>query len=161
MKIQFTPKSIKLVRVAIALIAVSLAGYVAYAATQLSVNNNVTITAANGIGVSITIGTIPASCPTLGSSSYQTVSPFTNLNAWTIPAGGSSSQFFCLENTGTGNDATPSITLGTTTVTGLTVATNPVTIPAINAGSVSAPVTVTASVPQSASGSGSFSLTVT
>jgi hypothetical protein len=40
MKIQFTPKKVRLVRIAIALVAISLAGYVAYAATQLSIGPN-------------------------------------------------------------------------------------------------------------------------
>jgi hypothetical protein len=158
MKIEFAPKTFKVLRGTIVLIAIVLVAYVAYAATQLSVSNNVTITPANGIGVSITT-TNPGTCPALGSASYQTAT-FSNTNTWTIPAGGSSSQFFCLENAGTGNDLTPSITLGTTTVSGLTVATTPATIPAITAGSVSAPITATASVPGSASGSGTFSLTV-
>jgi uncharacterized membrane protein len=158
MKIEFAPKTFRIFRGTVLLIAVVLVAYVAYAASQLSVNNSVTITAANGIGVSITT-TNPGTCPALNSASYQTAT-FTNTNSWTIPAGGSSSQFFCLENTGTGNDPTPSITLGTTSIAGLTVATTPMTIPAISAGSVSAPVTVTANVPAAATGSGTFSLTV-
>jgi hypothetical protein len=158
MKIAIAPKTFKILRGSIILIAIVLVAYVAYAATQLSVNNSVTITAANGIGVSITTSN-PGTCPALNSGSYQ-VATFTNTNTWSIPAGGSTSQFFCLENTGTGNDPTPSIALSTTTVVGLTVATTPTTISAINAGSVSAPITVTASVPASSTGSGTFSLTV-
>jgi hypothetical protein len=158
MKIQFTPKRIKLVRLAIALIAISMAGYVVYAATLVSVSNTVTITVANGIGVSITT-TSPGTCPALGSISYQTVD-FSNPNPWTIPAGGNSAQFFCLENTGTGSDLTPSITMSSTTITGLTVATTPATIPAIAPGTVSAPVTVTVSAPASATGTGTFALAV-
>jgi hypothetical protein len=164
MKIEFTPKRVKLTRVAIAVIAISLAGYVAYAATQLSVSNSVTINPANGIGVSITL-TSPASCPANGNVAYQTAS-FTNTNPWSINAGGSSTQYFCLENTGTGIDATPSITMGTisgiTCITApcLTLVTNPATIPSIAPGAVSAPIVVTVTSDASSAGAGSFSLTV-
>src|SRR5712664_2376698 len=111
MKIIFEPKSYKIVKGAILLLAVVMLAYVAYAATNLSVSNTVTITAANSIGVSITL-TNPTTCPAVSTATYQTGS-FTNPNAWTIPAGGNSVQYFCLENTGTGTDATPSILMGT------------------------------------------------
>src|SRR2546427_1579209 len=138
MKIEFTAKRVKIARVAIALVAISLAGYVAYAATQISVSNTVTINPANGIGVSITL-TSPSSCPANGNTAYGTAS-FTNTNPWSINAGGSNVQYFCLENTGTGIDTTPSITMGT--ITGITcntapclsLSTNPATIPAIAPG---------------------------
>lgn len=164
MKIEFTPKRVKLVRVAIALIAISLAGYVAYAATQLSVSNTVTINPANGIGVSITSSN-PTTCPANGNAAYQTAS-FTNTNPWSINAGSNNVQYFCLENTGPGNDAAPSITMGTitgvtcTTAPCLTLATNPATIPGILPGAVSGPIAVTVSADQSSAGAGSFSLTV-
>jgi hypothetical protein len=165
MKIEFTPKRVKLARVAIALVAISLAGYVAYAATQIQVNNAVTINAANNIGVSIT--TInPTTCPASGNAAYQTVSPFTNPNPWAINAGSSSQQFFCLENTGTGTDTAPSVTMGTitgvtcTTAPCLTLTTTPATIPPIAPGAVSAPIAVTVSSDASSAGTGSFSLTV-
>ncbi len=164
MKIEFTAKRVRLARVAIALVAISLAGYVAYAATQLAVSNTVTISPANGIGVSISL-TSPASCPANGNAAYQTAS-FTNTNPWSINAGGSSVQYFCLENTGTGIDATPSITMGTitgvtcTTAPCLTLTTNPATIPAIEPGAVSSPIAVTVTSTASSAGTGSFSVTV-
>jgi hypothetical protein len=164
MKIQFTPKTTKLVRVTIALIAISLAGYVAYAATQISVSNTVTINTANGIGVSITTSN-PGTCPANGNAAYQTAS-FSNTNPWVINAGSSSQQFFCLENTGTGTDTAPSITMGVitgvtcTTAPCLTLATNPATITPIAPLAVSGPIVVTVSSDASSAGAGSFSLTV-
>src|SRR6266852_47325 len=83
-----------------------------------------------------------------------------------IHGGGSSTQFFCLENTGTGIDATPSITMGAitgvtcTTAPCLTLATNPATIPAIAPGAVSSPIAVTVSSTSSSTGTGSLSVTV-
>ena len=165
MKIIFEPKTYKVVKGAILLIAVAMVAYVAYAATTITASNTVTITPANGIGVSITL-TNPTTCPAVGNPSYQTVS-FTNPNAWTIPAGGSGVQYFCLENTGTGTDATPSITMGATsgvtctTAPCLSLTTAQTTIPPIPPSTVSSPVAVTVSSTASAAGSGTFSITVT
>jgi hypothetical protein len=164
MKIIFEPKTYKIVKGAILVIAVVMVAYVAYAATNLSVSNTVTITAANGIGVSITL-TNPTACPAVNAVSYQTGS-FTNPNAWTIPAGGNSVQYFCLENTGTGTDATPSILMGAqsgvtcTTAPCLSLTTAPATIPPMAPGTVSSPVAVTVSSTASSAGSGTFSVTV-
>jgi hypothetical protein len=168
MKIIFEPKAYKIVKGTILLIAVVMVAYIAYAATNIPVSNSVTITPANGIGVSITL-TNPTTCPANGSaSSYQTVA-FSNANPWTIPAGGNSApQWFCLENTGTGTDATPSIVMGLingvtcTTTPCLTVATTPATIPPIAPGGISSPISVTVSSTSSASSSvgATFSLTV-
>ena len=58
MKIEFTAKKIKLTRVAIALVAISLAGYVAYAATSLSISNSGSVTIANTNLQGITWGSI-------------------------------------------------------------------------------------------------------
>lgn len=163
MKIQFSQKRVKVLRVTLALVAISLAGYVAYAATQFAVSNTVTVNPANGLGVSITTSN-PITCPASGNGAYS-IAAFTNANGWTINAGSNSVQYFCLENTGTGTDATPSVTMGT--ITGVTCTTAPClslstpAIPAIAPGGVSSPIAVTVSATSSASGSGGFSLTVT
>jgi hypothetical protein len=147
-------------------LAVILLGSTAYALTQLSVSNNVTITPGVGIGVA-TFTSNPTTCPALGNTAYGTVTPLTNTIAWSIPAGGSQTQFFCIENQGSGNDAAPSIvissipaTITCTTAPCLSLTTNPTAILALPAQTVSAPVSVTLTATASTSGSGTVSITV-
>jgi len=87
MKIQITPKKIRLTRVAIALIAISLSGYVAYAATQLSIGPNtgrLSLQAKNWQGVSFNPGATgfpssAAGCPTTGYSDTPVAILFGNI----------------------------------------------------------------------------------
>lgn len=152
--------------IAIAIVAIALVAGAVYAVTQLTVTNNVTITSIPAIGVE-TFTANPTSCPALGSSSYSTTSPASNTVAWVISAGGSQTQFFCIENQGSGNDPTPSIILGSvpSTITCsaapcLTLTTTPATIPALNAQSITLPIAVTISATASTTGSGTVDVTV-
>jgi len=128
MKIEFTPKRVKLARVAIALIAISLAGYVAYAASQLSVSNTGSVVLASKNWQIVTFNpgasgfpTSAATCPTTG---YSDVGPFT-IAFGSIPQGTTSTGAVCVKNVSTGvqsytasTAATPAPVLPTgTTVT--------------------------------------------
>ena len=97
MNIEFTPKRVKLLRVTIALIAISLAGYVAYAATQLSVSNTITINQPNTnlfADVATGLTTCPAfATPTPYSDTGLSISP-------TIVAGSTTTYNICVVNTG-------------------------------------------------------------
>ena len=148
-----------------ALIVIIVGAGIAYAALTLSVQNNVSINP--GIGLA-TFSTLQANCPALGDPAYGTVTPYTNNVLWSITAGGSQTEYFCIENQGSGNDANPSITLTSipntiTCITSpcLTLTTNPSPIPAIAAQTVSSPIAVTLSATTSATGSGNVVITVT
>jgi hypothetical protein len=104
MKIQFTPKRVRLVRVAIALVAISLAGYVAYAASQLSINNTGSVV---NVGTNLFAslqGTVnPVTCTAATTPAYTD----TGLaQTWSVPVAtsgtspGSQTQYACVENTG-------------------------------------------------------------
>ncbi len=150
MKIEFTTRRIKLVRVAIALIAVSLAGYIVYAATTLSVSNTATITSGANILISQPTSTSFASC----SGVTYTSSPTTV--SWSIPAGGSQIQYFCIQNTGTGPTAgTFTFTLGTATGLSGTLIYTPVA----GGSATTAPIAYTVSATAGAT-SGSFNIVV-
>ncbi len=127
MKIEFTAKRVKLDRVAIALVAISLAGYVAYAASTLSVNNSITVT----IGVkNIFQDIIPSTgtCPTFGSTHYSDGSTNSTIPGFSgsLTPGGTQTLLFCIENTNNApitvtfvqGTVTPSPTPGTITITG-------------------------------------------
>ncbi len=109
MKIELSAKRVKLARVAIALVAISLAGYVAYAATQLSVGpNSGTIIFANKNwqGVSFNPGatgfpTSAASCPALGYSDTPSAIAFGN----SIPQGTTVTGAVCVKNVSTGGQS--------------------------------------------------------
>lgn len=106
MKIEFTPKRVRLARVAIALIAISLAGYVAYAATQLSIGPNsgtIIIASKNWQGVSFNPGATgfpasAASCPTTGYSDTPSAIAF----GTSIPQGTTVTGAVCVKNVSTG-----------------------------------------------------------
>ena len=98
MKIEFTAKKIKLTRVAIALVAISLAGYVAYAATSLSISNSGSVTIANKNLQGITFGP-PSSQP--GCASLTTYSDTPSAITWgSILQGGSANGYICVKNQG-------------------------------------------------------------
>lgn len=135
--------------------------------TMINQNNNVTITPGTAIGVA-TSATQPTTCPVLGSTSYLTVSPSTNLVNWAITAGGSQTQWYCIENQGTGSDASTSINLLEGKPAGITcsetdclsLSTVPSPIPNLAAQSVSSPIAVTLSAVADASGSGTAVIVV-
>lgn len=142
------------------------AGAVYAVLTSISVSNNVTVTPGVALGVE-TFTANPTSCPAVGNSGYGTVTPFTNNVAWSVPQGGSQTEYFCIENQGSGNDATPAIVLGTipstitcTTAPCLTLATLPATISSLLAQSVSSPIAVTLSATASTTGSGTVDIIV-
>src|SRR6267143_6065465 len=100
MKIEFTAKRVKLARVAIALVAISLAGYVAYAASTISVNNSITVTVgAKNIFQDI----IPATgtCPAFNSPKYTDGNTNATIQGFSGPMSPGSTQtnLFCIENT--------------------------------------------------------------
>lgn len=133
--------------------------------TSINVTNTVNVTPGVALGIA-TFQVAPSVCPTVGDPLYGVVSPFTNTIKWNITAGGSTTQHFCIENQGSGADVAPSIKLGT--VTGITcsvsqcvtLSTNPSTIPALNAQSVSLPISVTLTVDATASGSGTLNIII-
>ncbi len=98
MKIDFTPKRIKLVRVAIALIAVSLAGYVAYAATTLTISNSGTIVNVSANLFASLGQTSTTTCSSTTTPAYTDIG--LSITSWSVTVGQSQSQFACLENTG-------------------------------------------------------------
>src|SRR5689334_19295399 len=107
MKIVFEPKAYKIVKGAILLIAIALMGYVAYAATQLSVNNTGTVVLAskNWQGISFSPGAAgfpvtAAGCPTTGYS--DTPSP---IAFGSIAQGTSSTGAVCVKNVSTGGQS--------------------------------------------------------
>jgi hypothetical protein len=154
MKIQFTPKRVKLLRVTLALIAISLAGYVAYAATTLSVSNTATITSGANILITPLSTTNPVNCPAHLDGTYTLTPPAV---AWTIPAGSSQTQYFCIDNRGTGSTA-GTITFTLVTATGLSGA--PLTYTALAAGTATAsPIAFIVSATPTAT-SGSFNIVV-
>ena len=136
MKIQFTPKRLKLIRVAIALIAVSLAAYVAYAATQLSINNTGSIVnVGTNLFASLQGTTNPVTCTASTTPAYAD-SGLTQ--TWAVPIAssgtspGSQTQYACIENTGssartiaiTETGALPSGVTFTSTGSGSSIASN-------------------------------------
>jgi hypothetical protein len=94
---EFTAKRVRLVRVLIALVAISLAGYVAYAASQLQVNNSATVTVSTGANLFLAPGqtsTTICTALTTGYSESPTI-------AWgSVPQLSTQDQYACLENTG-------------------------------------------------------------
>src|SRR3989442_15802571 len=97
MKIEFTAKRVRLARVAIALVAISLAGYVAYAASTLSISNtgSVTTLGANWQGATFAPGTVP-NCATATYSDNPAI-----ISTWSVPAGGSQTAGICVKNIST------------------------------------------------------------
>ena len=98
MKIEFTPKRIKLVRLAIALIAVSMAGYVVYASSTLSISNSGSVTVATGTNLLASLG---QTATTVCSSS---TGPYSDtglaITTWSVPVGGSQTMYACVWNNG-------------------------------------------------------------
>ena len=88
MKIELTAKRVKLARVAIALVAISLAGYVAYAASTLTISNSGSVTFSP-----------PAAQPTCGTQTTYSDTP-TPITWGSIIQGGSANGYICVKNQG-------------------------------------------------------------
>src|SRR5438309_286773 len=93
------PRRVNLLIAIFVLIIAMTAGLV-YAALFLNVQNSVTINP--GIGLA-TFSTLQPNCPALGDPAYGIVTPYTNKVDWSITAGGSQTEYFCIENQGSGN----------------------------------------------------------
>jgi hypothetical protein len=98
MKIEFAPRTFKILRGTILLIAVVLVAYVAYATTQLTVNNTATVTTSTGanlfLATSQTSSTV-CSASTTGYSESPTINWGTGVAQLSTQ-----DQYACLENTG-------------------------------------------------------------
>ncbi len=162
MKIQFTPKRFRLVRIMIALVAISLAGYVAYAASTLSISNtgSVTTVGSNWQGATFAPGNVPNCATATYSDNPATIS------TWSVPAGASQTAGICVKNIST---ATHTFTVTTSALTGsVTVAysdaTNPTPSATITSASILAGgtdlVTVTVSAGSTSSGGLSFTTNI-
>jgi hypothetical protein len=106
MKIIFEPKTYKLLRGAIVLLAIALMGYVAYASISVSVNNTGSVVVANKSWQIIVFnpGSVPANaaaCPTTG---YSDVGPF-NIVFGNIQQGTSAIGGVCVKNISTGGQS--------------------------------------------------------
>ncbi len=101
MRIQFTQKRIKLLRVVVALVAISVAGAVAYAATQLTIQNNssVSIPVTNLFAVATGV-TGTTNCAT--ASGY--IDTGLTINWAAVPQDATVNANICLKNTGTATD---------------------------------------------------------
>jgi len=134
MKIEFTAKRVKLARVAIALVAISLAGYVAYAATSLTINNSGTVTIAGTKSLQGITFSPPAAQPTCGTVSPYSDTP-TAMTWGSIAQGTSANGYICVKNTG-GTGTTYTASTSTLPPNGITVTYNGtatlVSLPLIN-----------------------------
>src|SRR5713226_5307090 len=88
-------------RIALGIIIISAVGVTAYAITQVSINNNVTInTGVNLKAVIVGPATNTPVCSSL-TGNYADTGLSTS---WTLNQGGSQIQYICVENVGTGSD---------------------------------------------------------
>ena len=159
MKMQFDPRSLKLILLIVALAALSLAGYLAYAATQLSISNSGTVImgAANWAGA--TFGP-PSTAPSCATATYsQTPSPI----AWGNVANDGATVYtgyICIQNNGSARTASISTTIAPTA--GMTVLYDGVssltTASVANGGTLLITVTLTVALTVSP---GSFTYTTT
>jgi hypothetical protein len=119
MKIIFAPKSYKIVKGAILLLAVVMVVYVAYGAVTFNVSNSGTVTLTKNLqGMTFSP---PASVPTC--SSQTTYSDTPSPIAWgNIAQGGSASGYICIKNIG-GAGSTYQVA-GQPTASGITVTYN-------------------------------------
>jgi hypothetical protein len=98
MKIEITTKRLKLVRLSIALIVVSLGGYVVYAASTLTIQNSGNVTVAVGPNLLASLG------QTSTTTCSSTTGPYSDtglaITTWSVPVGGSQSMYACIWNNG-------------------------------------------------------------
>ena len=153
MRIEFTTKRIKLTRIAIALVAISLAAYVAYAATQLTLQNNSSVTIPVTNLFAVTTGVT-------GTTNCATASGYTDtgltINWVAVPQGATVNANMCLKNTGTGTDTLNFIT--SQLPTGVTLSTTSQGASLAGGASINAQLRLSAT---STATSGQFSFTLT
>ena len=99
MKIELTAKRVKLARVAIALVAISLAGYVAYAASTLTISNSGSVTFPTNKNLQGITFSPPAAQPTCGTQTTYSDTP-TPITWGSIIQGGSANGYICVKNQG-------------------------------------------------------------
>ena len=122
MKIEFTAKKIKLARVAIALVAISLAGYVAYAASTLTISNSGSVTIANKSIQGITFSpTAPQ--PNCGTTTATYSDTPTAMTWGSIIQGTSANGYICVKNQG-GTGTTYTVQTSVAPPSGITVTYN-------------------------------------
>ena len=120
MKIELTAKRVRLARVAIALVAISLAGYVAYAATQLPISNTGTVTILhNWQGITFSP---PSSQPNCATQISYSDTP-AGMTWGNIAQGSSANGYICVKNVG-GSGASYSVITSVAPVAGITVTYN-------------------------------------
>jgi hypothetical protein len=98
MNIQFTQRRVRLVRFAIALVAVSLAAYVAYAATTLTISNSGSVTVATGTNLLASLGQTTSTTCSSSTGPYSDTS--LAITTWSVPVGGSTTMWACVWNNG-------------------------------------------------------------
>ena len=98
MKIDLSPKGFKLVRIVIALIALSLAGYVVYAASTLSIQNSGNVVVATGTNLLASLG--QSSTTTCSSTTGPYSDSGLAITTWSVPVGGSETLYACVWNNG-------------------------------------------------------------
>jgi len=164
MKIEFTAKRVKLARVAIALVAISLAGYVAYAASTLSVNNSITVSIGQK-NILQDIISATGTCPAFASTHYSDGNTNSTIPGFSgsMSPGSTQTLLFCIENTN--NQAvtvtfvqgtvTPSPAPGTITITG-----GSLPVPASSVASSSQTLTVSLGVPPTTTTPYGFTITI-
>src|SRR2546428_11156133 len=160
MKIELTAKRVKLARVAIALVAISLAGYVAYAASTLTISNSGSVTFPTNKNLQGITFSPPSSQPTCGTQTTYSDTP--NAIAWgTMIQGTSANGYICVKNQG-GTGATYSVQTSVAPATGISVTYNGtatlVSLPLANGQTSLINVVVTVALTAS---TGSFSYTTT
>jgi len=135
MKIELTAKRVKLARVAIALVAISLAGYVAYAATSLTISNSGTVTIAGTKSLQGITFSPPAPQPNCGTTGATYSDTPTAMTWGSIVQGTSANGYICVKNTG-GTGTTYTASTSTLPPNGITVTYNGtatlVSLPLIN-----------------------------
>ena len=122
MKIELTAKRVKLARVAIALVAISLAGYVAYAASTLTISNSGSVTFPTNKNLQGITFSPPAAQPTCGTQTTYSDTP-TPITWGSIIQGGSANGYICVKNVG-GSGASYIVTTSVAPLTGITVTYN-------------------------------------
>jgi hypothetical protein len=111
MKIEFAPRTFKITRATIILIAVVLAAYVAYAAVNLTVNNTATVTVSTGANLFLAPG---QTSTTVCSGTSGTYSESPQISWGNVAQLSTQDQYACLQNTGTTHTLLVSTTFSST-----------------------------------------------
>jgi hypothetical protein len=122
MKIIFEPKAYKIVKGTILLIAVVMVAYVAYAATNLTINNSGTVTISTTKNIQGLTFSPPSAQPSCVSQTTYSDTPAAI--AWgNVMQGTSANGYICVKNLG-GTGSTYSVSTSVAPPTGITVAYN-------------------------------------